>query len=55
MEVAKCFASFIAIPKDISDYTAQPEPAASDPKCSTILQSDMKETVNKSTTGVFEK
>ena len=42
MEVTKYFAAFIAIPKDLLCYTAQPEPAASDPKCSHILQSDMK-------------
>ena len=50
MEVTKCFAAFIAIRKDILCYTAQPEPTASDQKCSHILQSDMKEMVlNKST------
>ena len=48
MEVTKCFAAFIAIPKDLSCYTAQPEPTASDPKCSHILQSDMKEIVENS-------
>ena len=36
--------------KDLLCYTAQPEPTAYDPKCSHILQSDMRETlVNKST------
>ena len=56
MEVTKCFAAFIVIPKDLLCYTAQPEPTASDPKCSHILQGDMKETtVNKFTTQVFEK
>ena len=50
MEVTKCFAAFIAISEDILCYTAQPEPTASDPKCSHILHSDMKEIVlNKST------
>ena len=50
MEATKCFAASIAIPKDFSCYTAQPEPTASDPKYSHILQSDMEETVvNKST------
>ena len=54
MEVTKCFAAFIAIPKYILCYTAQPEPTASDQKCSHILQSDMKETVvNKSITLFF--
>ena len=43
MDVTKCFAAFIATPKDILCYTAQPEPTASDPKCNHILQSDMKE------------
>ena len=47
---------FIAIPKDLLCYTTQPEPVASDPKCSHILQSDMKETVeNKSTTGFLQR
>ena len=51
MEVTKCFASSIAIHKDLLCYTAQPEPTAYDPKCSHILQNDMTETViNKSTT-----
>ena len=45
MEATKCFAASIAIPKDFSCYTAQPEPTASDPKYSHILQSDMEETV----------
>ena len=41
-------------PKYLLCYTAQPEPAASDPKCRHILQSDMKETVvNESATGFF--
>ena len=56
MNVTKCFATFIVTPKDLLCYTAQPEPTASDPKCSHILQSDMKETVvNESATWVFEK
>ena len=56
MEVTQCFAGFIAIPKDLLCYTAQPEPTASDPKCSHFLQSDVKETVvNKITTGGLEK
>ena len=54
MEVTKCFAASIAIHKDLLFYTAQPESTAYDPKCSHILQNDMKETVvNKSTTGFF--
>ena len=54
-KVTKCFAAFIAIPNNLLCYTAQPEPAASDQKCSHILQSDMKETVvNDSTATVFE-
>ena len=54
MEVTKCFAAFIAIHRYFICYTAQPEPTAYDPKCSHILQNDMKETVvNKSTTGFF--
>ena len=54
MDVTNCFAAFIAISKDLLCYTAQPEPTASDQKCSHILQNDMKETVvNKSTTRVF--
>ena len=56
MEVTKCFAASIAIHKDLLCYTTQPEPTAYDPKCSHILQSDMKETVvNKSTTGFKKK
>ena len=56
MEVTKCFAAFIVIPKDLLCYPAQPEPTASDPMCSHILQSDMKKTVvNKITSGDFEK
>ena len=56
MEVTKCFAAFIVIPKDLLCYTAQPEPTASDPNCSHMLQRYMMETVvNKSTTGVLEK
>ena len=56
MKVTKYFAAFIAIPKDILCYTAQPEPAVSDPKCSHIVQGDMKETIaNQSTAGVYEK
>ena len=55
MEVTKRFAASIAIHKDLLCYTTQPEPTAYDPKCSHILQSDMKETVvNKSTTGFKE-
>ena len=54
MEVTKCFAASIDIHKYILCYTTQPEPTAYDPKCSHILQSDMKETVNKSTSG-FKK
>ena len=54
MEVTKCFAASIAIHKYLLCYTTQPEPTAYDPKCSHILQSDMKETVNKSTSG-FKK
>ena len=55
MEITKCFAAFIAIPKDILCYTAQPEPAPSDLTCSHILQSDMKEIErNKSTTGFLK-
>ena len=55
MDVTKCFVTFIVTPKDLLCYTAQPERAASDPKCSHILQSDMKETVvNESATGLFE-
>ena len=54
MEVTKCFAASIAIHRDLLCYTAQPEPTAYDPKCSHILQSDIKETVvNKSTTVFF--
>ena len=45
MEVTKCFAASIAINKDLLCYTTQPEQTAYDPKCSHILQSDMKETV----------
>ena len=56
MEITKCFAAFIGIPKDLLCYTAQPEPTASDLKCSHILQSDEMETVvNKSTARVFGK
>ena len=56
MDITKCFATFIDTPKFILCYTAQPEPAATGPKCSHILQSDMKETVvNESATGFFEK
>ena len=56
MDVTKCFATFIVTLEDLLCYTAQPKPAASDPKCSHILQSDMKETVvNESATGVLEK
>ena len=51
MEVTKCFAAFTDIPKDLLCYTAQPEPTASDPKCSHFLQSDVMEIVNKITTG----
>ena len=55
MEVTKCFAAFIAIPKDFLCYTAQAEPAPSDLTCSHILQSDMKEIEgNKSTTGFLK-
>ena len=53
MEVIKCFAAFIAIPKDILCYTVQPDPTAFDLTCSYILQSDMKETVVNN--GGFEK
>ena len=56
MEVTKCFVASIAIHKDLLCYTTQPEPTAYDPKCSHILQSDMKEAVvNKSTTGFKKK
>ena len=56
MEVAKCFAASIATHKDLLCYTTQPEPTVHDPKCSHILQSDMKETVvNKSTTVFFKE
>ena len=55
MEVTKYFGAFIVIPKDLLCYTAQPEPAASDTKCSHVLQSDMKEAVeNKSSTGFLK-
>ena len=51
MDVTKCFATFIVTPKIV--YVTQHSPS---PKCSHILQSDMKETVvNESATGVFEK
>ena len=54
MDITKCFATFIDTPKFILCYTAQPEPAATGPKCSHILQSDMKETVvNESANGFF--
>ena len=50
------FCRFHCHPKGIQCYTAQPEPAAFDPKCTPILQSDMKETVvNESSTRGFEK
>ena len=56
MEVTKCFAASIAIQKDLLFNTAQPESTAYDPKCSYILQNDMKETVvNKSTTVFLEE
>ena len=56
MEVTKCFAASIAIHKDLLCYTAQPETTAYDPKCSHILQGDMKETlVNKFTTVFFRR
>ena len=42
MEVTKCFAAFIAIPKDILCYTAPPEPAPSDLTRSHTLQSEVK-------------
>ena len=42
-------------PKDLLCYTAQPEPAASDPNCSHILQSDIKETVENEFATVFFK
>ena len=55
MEVTKCFAAFIAIPKDLLCYTGQPEPAPSDLTCSHILQRNMKEIEgNKSTTGFLK-
>ena len=54
MEVTKCFAAFIATPKDLLCYTAQSEPAPSDLTCSHILQSDMKEIGNKTTTGFLK-
>ena len=53
MEVTKCFAASFAIHRDFLCYTAQPEPTAYDPKCSHILQSDMKETVVNKSTIVF--
>ena len=54
MEVTNCFDASIAVHKDLVCYTAQPEPTVYDPKCSHILQSDMKETVvNKSAIGFF--
>ena len=55
MEVTKCFAAFIVTPKDLLCSTAQPGPAASDQKCSHILQSDMKETVEDESTTAFFK
>ena len=46
----------MATHKDLLCYTTQPEPNAYDPKCSHILQTDMKETVvNKSTTFFLEE
>ena len=55
MKITKCFAAFIAIPKDLLCYTAQPEPAPSDLMYSQILQSDKKEIEgNKSTTGFLK-
>ena len=53
MEVTKCFAASIAIHKYLLWNTAQPEPTAYDPKCSHIVQSDMKETVVNKFTTVF--
>ena len=48
------FCYFHCHPKGLLCYTAQPEPAASDPKCSHILHSDMKETiVNESAAALF--
>ena len=55
MEVTKCSATSIAIHRDLLWNTAQTEPSAYDPKCSHIVQSDMKETVVNKTTTVFFK
>ena len=50
------FCCFHCHPERYFCYTVQPEPAASDPNYSHILQGDMKETVvNKSTTVFFKK
>ena len=58
--VTKCIAAFIATLKDLLCstlfYVTLPEPPGSDPRCSHILRSDMKEKVlNKSVTEIFGK
>ena len=49
------FCCFHCHPQRSLCYTAQPAPAVSDPKCSQIMQSDMKEIVENKYTTVFFK